>query len=1478
MGRDTVMAQDATKAALAAWHESGLLQEMCEANGVTRDEFLYNRHQIEGLELFLTAMPTMVHVKWFTGLVKLQIIHQEVTIIEGLDQLENLEYLWLNENNISKIQGLDNCTRLKELYLYSNNIPKIEGLTRLTNLEVLWLHDNQISEVTGLSRLVNLRVLWLASNLLTRIGHSLDNLVKLEEVNLSNNLIGSFREIPHLDRLPNLTHLYFSDPHFGDNPICQLCNYQTYTLYHLNRLTVLDYTSVSEESRHLAEATFIKKKMYYNMRIKTLRRNTSNLVKKAVQFKQCKLSEVNLSLNVLVRMAKEIERDVEEAKLFKATDVPIHELEGKLRTVRETINQKNNEIAEIENRFTSMKDTIDTISNDNISRLLVELQTGGNIRMEEGKLSDVWYQSCMDLVRSRFFASDFEKYGIRDIRITKVTRIHNRYLRNRFEDKLETMIDVNNQAYKAALEYLFYGEDPELPGELTSAIEGGFRPPSEYEAFGKDSGVPVSNSVFLAEQSRLLKLQREGLLDKHGDGIMGRVLITKVFLGKAAHAKEAPGSPRSQLVTPLTAAASAKVKRKDYPQSVGSVYREVKDDPKQRTWFCFDQEMALPEYLVEFLYLPTATAAPNKLPIATLADYSTDERLNELKLVINKLVPTKNELDATDIRSYAHYFLAFIHHCNTIVGADKEFSCELLASSPVVKQRPKIAQIDPESIKKAGHSDALTEVTYLNLFGNHIKKIEYIPQCVNLRNLVLSFNEIQRLEGICDLPHLQSLDLSFNLIKRVEGLKGLPSLVKLELNNNLIYRLEDVNVIKKLVPTVTDLSLKNNAICDVKSYKYIVLRRVTGLRYFDGKEVTAEEIQLAQDKLSPMTHAMIAQHTHTQPTLGWALNLQPNLGCSSMHWKDTLSQDHDGEAGPQPAGDMDTLSGSDDGKMVLTRKQEMTLVKAVEVNCPKMRIRKMENLDKCRDLRRLTMSDNELSRIEGLENCLKLEELYLDENRITRIESLSLLVNLRKLELGKNKINKIEGLECLVNLCQLSLEDNDIYSLQGIQRVPNLMELYIGNNKIDSLKEVNYLRDIPKLIILDLSGNPLCFETEYRLFTVFSIKKLKVLDGASIDITESTKAKETFAGKMNTELLVDKVGKITEWAKVTELNLSGCSIRELSMLEQFPSLLHFKCDHNMLSNVTGLKCCTSLLSLNLNSNRLSSSPEATTGRALPSLGSCLEQMSLLESLSLEGNHITSISALGLKLKNLRFLNLRSNDITKIDGLEGVPQLSELILDRNKLRGVEDNGLLVCHHLRDLRLEDNMIKRLDGLKGLQNLNRLFVTANRISDLSELEKLDGLDRLTEVYLTGNAVARKSLYRATLVHRLRNCLVIDGREVSPDEREKAELFFNQEYYTYQHPPNVYTDRQTVPTAGTAQPQPTQNPIIGPKGAVKLISFEYHDTPTQGGALYHSQTDKMATPTRVRNSGPASNGIAPAVAKTTRTSSADGTGRMIG
>ena len=78
--------------------------------------------------------------------------------------------------------------------------------------------------------------------------------------------------------------------------------------------------------------------------------------------------------------------------------------------------------------------------------MVIELETGGNIRLEDGSMNDLWYASCVDLVKSRSFIQDFKELGVRGINIVRVTRIHNRCLRHKFEETVHNITTKREQA------------------------------------------------------------------------------------------------------------------------------------------------------------------------------------------------------------------------------------------------------------------------------------------------------------------------------------------------------------------------------------------------------------------------------------------------------------------------------------------------------------------------------------------------------------------------------------------------------------------------------------------------------------------------------------------------------------------------------------------------------------------------------------------------------------------------------------------------------------------------------------------------------------------------------------------------------------------------------------------------------------------------------------------------------------------------
>lgn len=194
----------------------------------------------------------MCRIDWtshFINLKELTCSNQGIVEIEGIDKCRYLEKVWLSCNNIEVIRCVDKLPNLKWLFLGSNRIRKIRALTNCVNLEKLWLEDNRIEYLDNLNNLCNLTELNLAMNKIETIGVGFDGLHSLKDLNLSSNRIGNFKEVLNLNRLPALQYASFSDANYGENPICNLCNYQTYVLFHLPKLFKLDTMHISDESK-----------------------------------------------------------------------------------------------------------------------------------------------------------------------------------------------------------------------------------------------------------------------------------------------------------------------------------------------------------------------------------------------------------------------------------------------------------------------------------------------------------------------------------------------------------------------------------------------------------------------------------------------------------------------------------------------------------------------------------------------------------------------------------------------------------------------------------------------------------------------------------------------------------------------------------------------------------------------------------------------------------------------------------------------------------------------------------------------------------------------------------------------------------------------------------------------------------------------------------------------------------------------------
>ena len=96
---------------------------------------------------------------------------KDITEINGLEALTELQVLNLSKNRITEIKGLEPLKNLIKLDLSSNLIAEIKGLRNLTNLKKLNLKENRFINIKGFENLININKIkfgfahWDAANL-----------------------------------------------------------------------------------------------------------------------------------------------------------------------------------------------------------------------------------------------------------------------------------------------------------------------------------------------------------------------------------------------------------------------------------------------------------------------------------------------------------------------------------------------------------------------------------------------------------------------------------------------------------------------------------------------------------------------------------------------------------------------------------------------------------------------------------------------------------------------------------------------------------------------------------------------------------------------------------------------------------------------------------------------------------------------------------------------------------------------------------------------------------------------------------------------------------------------------------------------------------------------------------------------------------------------------------------------------------------
>ncbi|XP_041514376.1 leucine-rich repeat-containing protein 9 isoform X1 [Microtus oregoni] len=1358
-------------------NRSEIVKELCLCNGLSYEMIGQEGSDTSKLEMFFSGYPQIVGLSLFPNLSSLTIVAQDIREISGLETCLQLKELWIAECYIEKIEGLQECKNLEKLYLYYNKISKIQNLEKLIRLEVLWLNHNMIRTIEGLETLKNLNDLNLAGNLISSIGRCLDPNDQLEKLNLSGNQITSFKDLTNLTRLPLLKDLSLNDPQYKTNPVCQLCNYSTHVLYHLPSLQRLDTFDVSaKQIKELADTTAMKKIMYYNMRIKTVQRHLNEELEK-LNDKKCKLQKLPEERIKLFNFAKKnLERELDELKgPAKGPNdaAPEAETPKTSENVAQDLGRQQKiltKLSALDERVAFWKkklNEIEAVYHIEVRQtkkshglltpfLLTELETVGNIHFEEGTQADDWFNSCYELILSRFCTWDFRAYGITGVKVKRVIKVNNRILRLKFEEKFQRFLDNEDihdlESYQKMLECLFYVFDPEVAVKkkhLLQILEKGFQESETNKPPLRREAVTLVNSLSMCECPRIEFLQqkfKEEMKNPAEYDLLryGTILIAKVFLGQSVQAREQ--EPISKANYPMVN--SVFMPQRNLRNSIIG-QRHCNCGYRQFKWFVFDHDLVLPEYIVDFEYITMVK--------------------------VHSLFSTLNTVILEEGKKYSE---------GLVFSQELKFDEEVMKMEPKIKPRPKLITLDDKTIISLAKTNIYSHIVNLNLHGNSLSKLRDLSKLTGLRKLNISFNEFTCLDDVYHLYNLEYLDASHNHVITLEGFRGLMKLKHLDLSwNQLKKTCDEINVLCKHTTSLLSLDIQHNPWQKPATLRLSVIGRLKTLTHLDGILISEEETREALKFINrtKITQLTLLQHTSSKEERPRMLSIWPSAKILTQISK----------LGPH---------------FHLTGNWHL---KITALNLDGQHLFEITNLEKLENLKWASFSNNNLSKMEGLESCVNLEELTLDGNCISKIEGIARLTKLSRLSMNNNLLTGLEKhtFDNMLHLHSLSLENNRITSLSALQKMFTLIELYISNNYIAVNQEIYNLKGLCNLVILDMYGNIIIWNQEnYRLFVIFHLPELKALDGLPIEPPEMENAKDLFGGRLTSDMIAERQGH-SNFVQMRELNWTSSSIRTVDLIpvDQFRNVCSVNLQNNNLTSFSGLIHLPNVKVLCLNYNHIESimprqkpqthlSNRQLLYQKVPSSGygqqgtSKLNRdsasnenmapiMQSLEVLHLGYNGICNLVQLQLnRLRNLKFLFLQGNEISQVEGLDNLIVLQELVVDHNRIRAFNDSAFAKPSSLLTLHLEENRLRELGKLQSLVKLEKLFLGYNKIQEIAELEKLDVIPSLRELTVYGNPICRKMAHRHMLIFRLPNLQMLDGIPITTDDRTKAEFHFSE------------------------------------------------------------------------------------------------------
>lgn len=392
--------------------------------------------------------------------------------------------------------------------------------------------------------------------------------------------------------------------------------------------------------------------------------------------------------------------------------------------------------------------------------------------------------------------------------------------------------------------------------------------------------------------------------------------------------------------------------------------------------------------------------------------------------------------------------------------------------------------------------------------------------------------------------------------------------------------------------------------------------------------------------------------------------------------------------------------------------------------------------------------------------------------RSGRLADVGKLTQLTSLKLSDNKLTTLDFLEPLEKLVSLDLSNNEITDISALAGLKSLRTLHLDGNDIEDFTPLYGLNKLTMLTICDIEIK----ESQLKQLKERLPGCVIYSDEAKEDIIDITLGGKTFKSNV-TELDlsgsgVKDISLLSVCTKLTKLDLSDNSISDISALVDIPGLTELDLSDNSISDISPLVSMTKLTKLDLSNNNIKSA-------------AALKELTKLTELQIGGNKLGSFSVVGkltalktlglndtgLKdsdlsslytLKDLKKLNIEDNGALTESGASALQKkLPGCTISHSELaRSIELGGKSFPSDSETVEATDLGLTDISRVSGFTNVKHMDLSKNQISSVSALSSLTSLESLD---LSDNKITDVSA-----LHSLKNLkqLWLGGNNLSAEQ----------------------------------------------------------------------------------------------------------------